>query len=337
MLKIDLMKKILIAVLILVLSPIFLYSQTTVSERVSYMKDYVNNIKSNIYEIKALLDSNQKMLVIDTLNSVISNLEAEINRIPIPAAELIPPPLVVENNEVVMDNSNIYDGENDIPNPETNDYGFGEKKKGGLDYLSFFKTKIYFNFGLNGLNQVEKNAISSLNPEINSAKSWFWTIGFKRPIRLSKSNDKVKLFYGLDYNENTYSIENSLRLYNNGNNVPTFITVDSLSNNNKLKIGYIRIPLELNFSFGRKYSLGLGGFVGYRVLSVQKFNYRKGGENIDELRYGKFGLNDWCYGGTASVGYGFFKVIGSYNFSNLLKTNSIYKYNPYSIGLSLVF
>lgn len=318
----------------------FSFAQTTVSERVSYMKDYVSNMKSSLIEIRALLDSSQKLNRLDTLDYLLLNLESDINNIPIPASEIIPPQ-VVESQEIVIDDKSMNESDNEMPPPPPPLEGdfdqFGNKgKKGGLDYLSFFKTKLYLNFGLNGLIAIDKNSISSLNPEVNTTKSWYWTLGFKRPIRLS-NNDKIRLFYGLDYNENSFSIENNLRLYNDINNVPTFIPVDSLSNNNKLKIGYIRLPLELNYSFSRKFSLSVGAFLGYRVYSLQKFNYRKNGENIEESRYGKFGLNDWCYGSTASIGYGFFKIVGSYNFSNILKKNDTYTLNPYSIGFSLVF
>ncbi len=313
------------------------FAQTNTAEKVSYMQEYLNNIRSNLFDLRALTDSSKTITLLDSLDLLIEKVDLEVNQIVIPAvepsltsAEPEPAPEEVTNggSEAIEDRVVEYKREE----PEMN---LGMGGAGKFDYLSMLKTKLYFNFGLNGLQ--EQNAGNATGPEVNATKSWFWAIGFKRPIRLSKNSDRLRLYYGIDYLGNSYSIENGLRLYNNSESKPDFQQVDSLSNNNYLNVGYIRLPIELNVKLSSKFKLGVGVFAGYRVRSVQKLKFRKNNENIEEFRYGNFGLNDFCYGTNVSIGYGSFNLLGTYNFSNLLKSNTVYDYKPYSLGISLVF
>ena len=324
-----------ITILLILGFKLFCLSQTNTAEKVSFMQEYLNNIRTNLFDLRSLTDSANTLALIDSLDRLVEKVDLAVNQIEVPVTETI----AVETETKIAD---LPDEGGEAMEDKVVEY----KKKppmnldfpnvGKFDQLSMLKTKLYFNFGLNGLHHPGSLAPGN-GPEINTTRSWFWAIGFKRPISLSKGSDRLRLYYGLDYLGNSYSVENGVRLYNNSDNKPDFEKVDSLSNNNLLNVGYIRLPLEFSFQLSKKFKVGVGVFAGYRVRSVQKFKFRKNNENIEEFRYGKFGLNDFLYGTQLAVGYGRFNLIGTYNFSNVLKSGAAHHYNPYTLGVSLVF
>ena len=115
----------------------------------------------------------------------------------------------------------------------------------------------------------------------------------------------------------------------------------------KLTTLYVDLPLELRFSQnpitpdkGLKAALGLK--FGYLIKAYTKGKDLVNGEgrslygkNYIQKEQEKHYLNTTRIAATARVGYGHFSVDGSYQFTNILKTNAGGPINPWSIGLTI--
>ena len=204
-----------------------------------------------------------------------------------------------------------------------------------MPFKKKFNTNLKIEFGINSLHQITHAPNGILSPEINTSGSWYWDFGLTRRARLGGKDSKVAINYGISFLKNRFKIENDLRLTINADKNPEFVGVPDAKDNPKLNVGYLNIPLSLNFSLSKKTKLELGGYAGYRIHTVQKFHLKTSSETIHENRYAGYNLNKWIYGATAGLDISGFDLIVRYNFSKLFKDNPNYDFNTFMIGTSV--
>lgn len=215
------------------------------------------------------------------------------------------------------------------PNPEKK-----RKDKGGR------RTKFYseFAFGLNGWQDNSTTQTGIIYPEISNWESWFFEAGGKFRTRLGGEKSPISLHYGLTYRGNSFSLTDDYQLQNDestGDKIATFQPVVGNTKNTILRVGYLTLPLQVKAKLGKKGSLGVGGYVGYRVLTNQQREFKANSEKIREIRRDSYGANNLMYGVSASIGLKNVSLVGKYDLSNLFnENNKNYTFNLYSVGVS---
>jgi hypothetical protein len=150
---------------------------------------------------------------------------------------------------------------------------------------------------------------------------------FMQKVNLTKGY--VNLKYGLGMEMFNYRYENNISYNRN----PAFIFQDTIKfSKNKLYVGYVSVPLMLNFNThpGKKkalsFSAGITG--GYRIGSRNKqISDERGKEKIR----GDFDLNQFRLAYTGELGLGPVRLFGSYSITPL-HDRGLSQY-PYSLGI----
>jgi hypothetical protein len=196
------------------------------------------------------------------------------------------------------------------------------------------RTKMFFDLGL-GLCGFRDQTLSNLQGNYKTWGSNYWDLGLKFKTRIGGSSSKAYFTYGLTYLLNSFESNNDSKI-ELINNTPQTVFVNN-AKSVELNVGYITLPLGLDFKIGKKGKFGFGGYAGYRVRTIQNIKYRVVGEDISEKRNGSYGLNDFMYGASVKVGVGGLVLNGRYNISPLFENSTTPKSNIYNIGLSFGF
>jgi len=306
-------------------------------DKLENLKYYLSSLKDNAQSMRYYTDSTKIISLLDQLDVITAALENEINTVVVPKPEItevmpeVDAPTTDETNEGMGDSATWPETGDESQNNDSND-NLGISKY--MPFKNKFNTSFEIQFGINALQQGNAAPSGILSPEINPGGSWYWDFALTRRARLGGKNSKVALNYGISYLKNRFKIENDLRL-TAVDGVPVFQEVADLKDNPKLNIGYLNVPLSLSFALSKKTKLKVGGYVGYRVHTVQKFHLKTQNEKIHEQRYAGYELNNWMYGANASLDIGGFDLIARYNFSKLFKDNPNYDFNTFMIGTSV--
>jgi Outer membrane protein beta-barrel domain len=306
-------------------------------DKLENLKYYLSSLKDNAQSMRYYTDSTKIISLLDQLDVITTALENELNTVVVPEPEItevmpeVEVPTTNETNENMGDSATWPEMNDESQNDDSND-NLGISKY--MPFKNKFNTSFEIQFGINALQQGNAAPSGILSPEINPGGSWYWDFALTRRARLGGKNSKVALNYGISYLKNRFKLENDLRL-TAVDGVPVFQEVADLKDNPKLNIGYINVPLSLTFSLSKKTKLKVGGYVGYRVHTVQKFQLKTQNEKINEQRYAGYELNDWMYGATASLDISGFDLIARYNFSKVFRDNPNYDFNTFMIGTSV--
>ena len=314
-----------------------MHAQSEEQIRLDNLRYYLASIKDYNLSMRYYTDSVKIINLLDQMDVITSALETELNNIVIPetSPEQIFADTIPKEEEYKTETPEDYSTwpETEVKSDDENDGGIGISKY--MPFKKKFNTNFKIEFGINSLHQITESPDGVLSPEINTGGSWYWDFGLTRRARLGGKESKVAINYGISFLKNRFKIENDLRLTSNGNENPEFIGVPDAKDNPKLNVGYINIPISLNFSLSKKTKLELGGYAGYRIHTVQKFHLKTSKESIHESRYAGYNLNNWVYGATAALDISGFDLIVRYNFSKLFKDNPNYDFNTFMIGTSL--
>lgn len=321
---------------------VFMLSSFTVSTqsddqiKLDNLKYYLASIKDYNLSMRYYTDSIKIINLLDQMDVITTSLEEELNNIVIPGIieEQIFSDTILSDGETIIETQDDYNWNDvDVKQEDDNDGGVGLSKF--MPFKKKFNTNFKIEFGINSMHQGTDTPNGIEAPEINTGGSWYWNFSLTKRARLGGKESKVAINYGISYLKNRFKIENDLRLTSNVNKEPEFVTVLDVKDNPKLNVGYINIPLTLNISLSKKTKLELGGYAGYRIHTVQKFNLKSGNEIIHESRYAGYNLNNWVYGATAALDVSGFDLIVRYNFSKLFKDNPNYDFNTFMIGTSV--
>lgn len=331
------MKKVnLLLSALFILFSLMVNAQSEEQIRLDNLKYYLASIKDYNLSMRYYTDSVKIINLLDQMDAITASLEEELNNIVIPETiiEQTFPDTIVPEEENKIETPEVFTwSDTEVKTENENESGIGLSKY--MPFKKKFNTNFKIEFGINSLHQITEAPAGILSPEINTGGSWYWDFGLTRRARLGGKNSKVAINYGISFLKNRFKIENDLRLTINANENPEFVGVPNAKDNPKLNVGYLNIPLSLNFSLSKKTKLELGGYAGYRIHTVQKFHLKTSSETIHENRYAGYLLNNWIYGATAGLDISGFDLIVRYNFSKLFKDNPNYDFNTFMIGTSV--
>jgi Outer membrane protein beta-barrel domain len=307
----------------------------------------LKNIKKELENIKNNVDSAKLREIAKTLEKSADEIASEMETIADDITEKADK-LEDKNDEKAdkadsSDKDEAEENKGDIYNKDKK-----KDKKGKFNLPNFkekkpkverrTKTYVEVQTGLNGL-QDNNGTLSAgrVYPKVN-AWSWYFDYALKWKTRIGGPASPVSINYGLSYLRNNYRFENDARLTLNSTGNPSFETLSNASENPKLTVGYINIPIGIDVKVGKKGRVGVGAYGGYRVTSRQVLSYKVGSEKVEEKRTNSYGLNDFDYGLSAKVGVGGLTLNARYNASSLFKSdNKDYQYNAYMLGVSFGF
>lgn len=331
------MKKVnLLLSALFVLFSLMVNAQSEEQIRLDNLRYYLASIKDYNLSMRYYTDSVKIINLLDQMDAITASLEEELNNIVIPETiiEQTFPDTIVPEEESKIETQDVFTwSDTEVKTENENESGIGLSKY--MPFKKKFNTNLKIEFGINSLHQITDAPNGILSPEINTSGSWYWDFGLTRRARLGGKDSKVAINYGISFLKNRFKIENDLRLTINADKNPEFVGVPDAKDNPKLNVGYLNIPLSLNFSLSKKTKLELGGYAGYRIHTVQKFHLKTSSETIHENRYAGYNLNNWIYGATAGLDISGFDLIVRYNFSKLFKDNPNYDFNTFMIGTSV--
>lgn len=315
--------------LFLTLSFMFLgllgWGQSEDHDKLENLKYYNSAIKDNVQGMRYYTDSANVLSILDQMDGLTNQLDTEFEKVALPEI-----PEMDTDSDMIEDFEEEYNNDWSIDNQETDDDGgIGISKV--IPFGNRINTKAKIDFGVNLLLN-QNNESNILAPEVNTGRSWYWEWGVFNQAKLGSKTSKVAINYGLSYLINRFTFSNDIRLTTDASDNPLFISVDNLTKGPKLNVGYITLPVSLKWSLAKKYSLELGGYAGYRVHSVQKFQLRRDNEDIREFVYARHQLNNWMYGASLNLQVKSINLTAKYNVSNIFKDNDNYDFRILMLG-----
>lgn len=176
--------------------------------------------------------------------------------------------------------------------------------------------------------------------EVNlGAASWGFSLKTMLDNPVPKSNVSFAVGIGLgihNYYTNSNIITNNL---GTDSSFSSFSVIpDSISyKRNKLTMTYFDIPAEIRYRSkpnekGYSWKVAVGGQIGYLLSTKTKVIQ-------DSKKYKTFNypnMEKWRVGLNARVGYGKVSINGFYSLSSIFEENKGSKYNPFTIGITLM-
>jgi hypothetical protein len=193
-----------------------------------------------------------------------------------------------------------------------------------------------------GLNALTKRGSGA--PELRTLGSRYVNLGFDAAVRLGGRRSPAHIIFGPEFSFNNYMLEgNNKWVSQNGITSAVAETNGRQYQKTKLATSTFTVPLMLQFSFREKdehtgrshqgFTIGAGGFAGYRLGSWTKLKYFEDGNTYKDKNSGSYGLNDWQYGLQGVIGYRSLTFFAKYNLNELFREDQGPKAQTLSFGI----
>ena len=238
----------------------------------------------------------------------------------------------VDRNYVHIDHNGIYIGQ--VPYREEDYYESDYKRTQGGGYfaLAFHKLNSSEHFSNNHFRLWGSKSVE---------------IGYIRNTRLLKNNNLLHLNYGLSWMMDKLKMKEDEHFVKNGN-ITEIVPYPKETIKSKFKTMYLILPISLEFDFtepvqykGKTYypaqmgfHAGVGAYVGALLATKQKVKYTENGSTHKDMNRKYYNVNEWTYGVSANIGYGWFSFYARYSLVPLFTNNPINEY-PFSVGIRL--
>lgn len=175
--------------------------------------------------------------------------------------------------------------------------------------------------------------------------SGFVELGWLWNTRLLKNSNFVRVNYGLSLQWNKLSIKDNLYFVDHGNET-TLEEFPLDLKKSKFRTTSLVVPLHFEFGPSKKetyddriryytanqFKIGLGGFAGVNLSTLQKLKYRENGSNQKDKLKNDYNTSNFVYGLSGYIGVGDFSVYAKYNLNELFKDQVTPQHNI-SLGL----
>lgn len=196
-----------------------------------------------------------------------------------------------------------------------------------------------------GLNTLSNASHRYNDKDFELYGSRFFEIGWLWTTRVFKKSNILRMRYGISYQSNGVRSKNDQIFINNGEQTK-LVTSNKTLTKSKFRVDNIVIPLYLeigasknntsrtsiNFDTSERFKLGLGGFAGATINTMQKLKYKIEGKEKKEKLNDDLEVTRFVYGIGAYIGFGSFSFYGKYDLSKVFK-NSIPEQRNLSLGL----
>ncbi len=176
------------------------------------------------------------------------------------------------------------------------------------------------------------------------AGSGFVELGWAWKTRVFKNSNALRLKYGVSFQWNKLDIKDNLYF----NEVDKVVTLEEFPLNlSKSKFRTTNLVFPIHFEFGpskkvehenyfrystyKKFKIGLGGYGGFNIASLQKLKYKEDGEH-EKDKIKDFNTNSLVYGLSAYIAFGNVGVYCKYDLQPIFN-NQAMDQNNISLGL----
>ncbi len=162
---------------------------------------------------------------------------------------------------------------------------------------------------------------------------------FQKNYEFGHSN--IWFFTGLGITWNNYRFSDNVTVHTTS---PISATVDTTSNihyiKSKLTVSYLMVPVMVevftNKDPKKTFHIGTGALLGMRIMSHTKQKYEIDGDTFKTKVFNDFGLNPFCLGMRAAVGFQKLNVYADYYFSSLFKSGKGPTLYPVNVGITFI-
>jgi hypothetical protein len=198
--------------------------------------------------------------------------------------------------------------------------------------------------GLNALTNRGSGA-----PELRTLGSRYVSLGSEVAVRLGGPHSPASIAFGPEFVFNNYMLEGNNKWVSGPGVGGTSITAVVPETNGrqyqktKLATSTFTVPLMFQLNLSEKnahtghsragFTIGAGGFVGYRLASWTKLKYYEEGTTYKDKNSGSYNLNDWQYGLQGVIGYRSLTFFAKYNLNELFREGQGPKAQTLSFGL----
>ena len=175
--------------------------------------------------------------------------------------------------------------------------------------------------------------------------SGFVELGWLWSTRLLENSNFVRVNYGLSLQWNKLTLKDNLYFVEKGNQT-TLEEFPLDLKKSKFRTTSLVVPLHFEFGPSKKevyddrirfyttnqFKIGIGGFAGVNLSTLQKLKYKEDGRNQKDKLKNDYNTSNFVYGLSGYVGVGEFSVYAKYNLNALFKDQSVAQ-NNISLGL----
>lgn len=216
-------------------------------------------------------------------------------------------------------------------------------KKKKYDVRTYLETVLAF--GLN--NAIVDN--SDIGDDFKVGRSRFFELGLAWKTRVFKNSGALHLKYGASLQINKLFVEDNQTLVVNDDSA-SFQEFPIDLDKSQLRFSNLVVPVHLEFGgwkkeqledavryrIGRKFRMGIGGYVGVRLGTQQKLKYKEDGERVKVKEKQDFGGDTFVYGLSSYIRVtGDLSLYGKYDLSTAFNTQNLGDVNNVSLGLRL--
>lgn len=204
------------------------------------------------------------------------------------------------------------------------------------------KSDAVFAFGFNNTVSEERSLDDS---PYKLGGSGFLELGLAWKTRIFDNTNFWRLKYGFSFQWNKLNIKNNQYFVNDEGNVSLQEFPLDLKKA-KFRTTNLVFPVHLEFgpskkiekenyfrySTVNKFKMGLGGYAGLNIGSMQKLKYKEDGDRVKDKQRGEFEVNEFVYGLSGYISWGSMALYAKYDLNPLFKDQA-FDQNNISIGL----
>ena len=161
--------------------------------------------------------------------------------------------------------------------------------------------------------------------DLRTEGSRYVNIGLVYFARLGGKHSPVSLAVGPEFAFNNFMLSGNNKWVNNNGRTDVVRETDGRQfQKSKLASSSINLPLMLRLTlrdshYKSTFTLGAGGFVGYRIKSWTKLKYTSNGTTYKDKEDGSYNMENFLYGLQGTIGYRHLELFAKYNMNNLFK------------------
>ena len=254
---------------------------------------------------------------------------------------------------IISDNGIIIQGGEDDDKPFALRFKDEENERDGDEHKEIDRTETYFdiNFGFNQLLEDGQYFVYDEPAEQNFWKSTVFELGLGGKTRIGNPYSKYYFKWGGEISWHNFRLYGDNIIYKGANRTDFVADTNSYAKS-KFEITYINIPLMLQLDLSdvgemdEAFTLGLGGYVGFRIHSERETEFNDfEGAKVEEERENDFYTVPFRYGVMAQVGWQNLKLTAKYDLNSFFQSGkgplnfenlpANYQMAAVSIGLTL--
>ena len=203
------------------------------------------------------------------------------------------------------------------------------------------KSSLIFDLGLNALVN-QKSSAGQSDVDLRTEGSRYVNIGLDWDARLGGKHSPLSLTVGPEFAFNNYMLSGNRQWVDENGRTSVILNREGRQyQKTKLATSSINLPLMLRLQlrdthYKPTFTIGAGGFVGYRIKSWTKVKYTSEGNTYKDKQDGGYNMENFQYGLQGTIGYAGLEFFGKYNMNSLFKTNAGPNTQVLSFGVRVV-